>query len=61
MSQVLNYSPLLQLKLKKLLDDERELDSVALEELWDVLLDALSSLPRVYCVIDALDEMRVLS
>lgn len=58
---MLNYSPLLQLKLKKLLDDERELDSVALEELWDVLLDALSSLPRVYCVIDALDEMRVLS
>lgn len=59
MSQMLNYSPLLQSKLRKFLDDNRKLDSVAFDELWQVLLDALSSLPQVYCVVDALDEMNV--
>jgi ankyrin repeat protein len=57
LSQLLNYSPLLQLKLKFYVDDKRSLDSVPLDELWDHLRSALDVLPKVYCIADALDEM----
>ena len=57
MSQVLRYSPLLQSKLKELLRNNRSLESVAFDELWDNLIAALSILPRVFCIADALDEM----
>ncbi|MCJ1255632.1 hypothetical protein MMC24_003449 [Lignoscripta atroalba] len=59
LSQLLSYSPFLQSKLKKLLDDSRTLGSVALDELWQTLQSALALLPRVYCVADALDEMNM--
>jgi len=48
---------LLQAKLKHLVDDDRELDNVEFQELWQILLDAMSSMPRVYYVVDGLDEM----
>ena len=57
MSQVLEYSPVLQSKLKGFLENNRSLESVAFDELWDNLVIALGSLPRVYCIADALDEM----
>ena len=56
LSQVLSYSPSLQLKLKILMD-KADIDSVRLDELWDELCMALEGLPRVYCFADALDEM----
>lgn len=56
-SQVLGYSPLLQSKLKVLLKNNRHPESVALDELWDNLITSFDSLPRVYCIADALDEM----
>ena len=57
LSQVLLRSPWLQSKLHAYLEQEREIDSVAFDELWQILVQTLSLLPRVYCVVDALDEM----
>ena len=57
MSQILCYSPSLQFKLRDYLDRRRSLDSIAFDELWHELCVALSDMPRVYCVADALDEM----
>lgn len=56
-AQILDFSPLLQRQLAPFIDEERTLDGVSLEELWKLLLDALQSVPRVYCIVDALDEM----
>jgi ankyrin repeat protein len=57
MSQLLSYSPLLQAKLNNYLEAGRVLESIAFDELWGLLALALSSLSRVYCIADALDEM----
>lgn len=57
LAQLLEYSPALQLKLKSLLDQNRSLDSVALNDLWELVDGTLSDLPRAYCIVDALDEM----
>lgn len=58
LSQVLEYSPILQHNLHKMIDEERRsLDSMSLDELWKMLVSVLIRLPRVYCVVDALDEM----
>ena len=57
LSQLLSYSPPLQHKLKKWIDDRRSLDTVSFVELWKTFQSALVLLPRVYCVVDALDEM----
>ncbi|KAM0380035.1 hypothetical protein ACHAPZ_000237 [Fusarium culmorum] len=46
-----------QCTLKHYVDNSRSLDSVSIDELWKHLKAALSSIPRVYCVADALDEM----
>lgn len=57
LSQILVHSPSLQSHLKDYLDKRRSLDSVAVDELWSLLIKALCNLPRVYCIADALDEM----
>jgi hypothetical protein len=57
MSQILAYSPALQSRLKDLLNKNRSLESVSFHELWESLCAALCTLPRVYCIADALDEM----
>lgn len=61
MSQLLDFSPHLQTKLKALIDDggNRSLESVAFDELWQTLLASMKHLPRVFCVVDALDEMNI--
>lgn len=56
-SQILDYNLELQHKLYELVESERSLDSMSLDELWKMLVSALAQLPRVYCIIDALDEM----
>ena len=57
LSQLLMYSPPLQHKLKTWIDDRRHLDSVSSMELWNALQSSLVAFPRVYCIVDALDEM----
>ncbi|KAK2759100.1 hypothetical protein FQN54_003199 [Arachnomyces sp. PD_36] len=59
LSQILNWSPKLQAKIKGFMDERRSIDSVAFGEFWQDLLDALVLMPRVYCVVDALDEVDV--
>lgn len=57
MSQILDYSPSLQAKLINFIDQSRDIDSIAFDEMWLELTTAFCALPRVYCVADALDEM----
>jgi hypothetical protein len=56
-SQLLDFSPLLQSKLKAFLDARRGLESLAFGELWDIILMCMKNFPRVFCIVDALDEM----
>lgn len=58
-SQILNHSPTLQAKMRKYIDERRSLDSISSLELWQDLVSALSLLPKVYCIVDALDEMDI--
>uniref|UniRef100_A0A0B7K5G7 Uncharacterized protein n=1 Tax=Bionectria ochroleuca TaxID=29856 RepID=A0A0B7K5G7_BIOOC len=56
--QVLSYSPPLQNRLKKeYIDRNRGIDDVSMNDMWGELKLALGALPKVFCVIDALDEM----
>ncbi|KAF4456094.1 hypothetical protein F53441_1709 [Fusarium austroafricanum] len=55
--QILIYCPQLQAVLKGYVDKCRSLNSVSIDELWRHFREALVSVPRVYCVADALDEM----
>ncbi|KGO39178.1 hypothetical protein PEXP_046520 [Penicillium expansum] len=55
--QLLDYSPPLQVKLKNYINDHRDLESLSPSDLWKDLKLALVTLPKVYCVTDALDEM----
>jgi ankyrin repeat protein len=57
LDQILIYCPPLQVSLKAYVDECRDLDSISVDELWRHLRIALASVPKVYCVADALDEM----
>ncbi|KAH7270720.1 ankyrin repeat-containing domain protein [Fusarium redolens] len=57
LDQILIYCPPLQATLKAYVDECRDLDSISTDELWRHLRTALASIPQVYCVADALDEM----
>ncbi|KAF5645310.1 ankyrin repeat-containing protein [Fusarium sp. NRRL 25303] len=60
LAQVLNFCPPLQLALKNLIHQPICLDFVddlSLVELWHLVQLSLRSMPRAYCVVDALDEM----
>ncbi|VUC31886.1 unnamed protein product [Clonostachys rosea] len=58
LDQILRYSPPLQAEIEEeYLQPKRELPSVSMATLWKNLKLALSGLPKVYCVVDALDEM----
>ncbi|KAF3925695.1 Tankyrase-2 [Arthrobotrys entomopaga] len=56
LDQVLVFSPLLQVKLKKHLET-RNRETLSMAELWSLLRLGLSQLSRAYIVVDALDEM----
>ncbi|MCJ1394626.1 hypothetical protein MMC18_007506 [Xylographa bjoerkii] len=58
-SQILQTIPSLQLRLYDYIETKRGLDSVSFDELWQVFFDAISLLPKVYCVADGLDEMNL--
>ncbi|KAJ5784770.1 uncharacterized protein N7503_009982 [Penicillium pulvis] len=56
--QLLPFSPPLQVRLRdEYLQKKRPINTLALSDLWKDLKFALSVFPKVYCVIDALDEM----
>lgn len=58
LDQVLSYSPPLQNRLKKeYIDKNRGIDDVSENDMWGELKLALGALPKVFCVVDALDEM----
>lgn len=60
LAQVLPFSPPLQLAMSNLISQPICLDFVddlSLVELWHLVRLALKSMPRAYCVVDALDEM----
>lgn len=55
--QLLDYSHYLQLRARAYFHQQQAIDKLSLKELWDVLVHALSTIPKVYCIIDGLDEM----
>ncbi|RJE23232.1 NACHT domain protein [Aspergillus sclerotialis] len=57
MAQLLGYSPHLRMKLDGLIQDDRVTKDMAFSELWQILIGAFRLLDKVYCVVDALDEL----
>ncbi|KAK6540515.1 hypothetical protein TWF694_009306 [Orbilia ellipsospora] len=57
LDQILVFSPPLQMKLAQHIETNRPLESLSMDDIWDLLRDALSYLPRAYIIVDALDEM----
>jgi len=57
LSQILNFSPLLQLKLEKCSSDRQPVGKLSIANLWHLLHVASLHVPKVYFVVDALDEM----
>lgn len=55
--QTLKYSPPLQHALSARVRQSPSKQDLSLSELWSFLRRALMYLPKVYCVIDAMDEM----
>ncbi|KAF4629093.1 hypothetical protein G7Y89_g9055 [Cudoniella acicularis] len=58
-AQLVDHSPVLQATMKKHMDNRRTMDGLSLSELWADLTEALLSVPKVFCVVDALDEMDI--
>jgi hypothetical protein len=57
LSQLLGYSDPLRSGLKRVLKAYSSVDEAPSDELWKQFSAALQGMPRVYCVVDALDEM----
>ncbi|KAM0472609.1 hypothetical protein ACHAPX_008766 [Trichoderma viride] len=57
--QILPYSPPLQARLKEYLDERRTIETLSIADMFRDLRLACTYVPKVYCVIDALDEMNV--
>lgn len=55
--KLLAYSPYLQSALKQLRQDFPDVGSVPFGKLWECLATSLQSMEKVYCIVDALDEM----
>lgn len=58
-AQLLDYSPVLQATMKKHMDNRHSIDGLSTSALWADLTEALLSMPKLYCVVDALDEMDI--
>ncbi|KAH8429780.1 uncharacterized protein LDX57_007452 [Aspergillus melleus] len=54
---LLDQSPILQSMLENLKSKNRDVEAVPFSEIWKCLSSALVAMPKVYCVVDALDEM----
>ena len=57
--QFLDHSVALQSRLKRVIEQHPVVGNVPFHELWRILLQALSAVPRVYVLLDALDELAV--
>ncbi|KAK4075643.1 hypothetical protein Trihar35433_2203 [Trichoderma harzianum] len=57
--QILPYSPPLQVRLKEYLDERRTIETLSITEMFRDLRLACTYVPKVYCIIDALDEMNL--
>ncbi|KXJ87825.1 ankyrin repeat-containing domain protein [Microdochium bolleyi] len=57
LAQLLPFSPPLQVKLNGYRTTKRTIDNLDSAELWLELQSALQQIPKVYVVVDALDEM----
>ncbi|KAK5653030.1 hypothetical protein OQA88_9316 [Cercophora sp. LCS_1] len=57
LDQLLLFSPPLQVALKEYIDEKRDRESLSSADLWRHIRQATIYLPKVYCVVDALDEM----
>ena len=55
--QILTFSPPLQAALLESVTTSRSLESVSAADLWRLLRMSISYLSKVYCVVDALDEI----
>ena len=58
-AQLLDHSPVLQARMKEHGDYRVGIDGVSTSALWAYLTEALKTIPKVYCVVDALDEMDI--
>ncbi|RMZ41376.1 hypothetical protein AFCA_004741 [Aspergillus flavus] len=57
--QLLDHSVLLQARLKTLLAQHQDVDNIPFHELWDLFLFGLDTVPKVYVLFDALDELAI--
>ncbi|VUC36282.1 unnamed protein product [Clonostachys rosea] len=57
LAQLLSYSPPLQARLKESVDKRQSLNGVSMATMWQDIKSAVAYIPKVYCVVDALDEM----
>ncbi|CAH0023752.1 unnamed protein product [Clonostachys rhizophaga] len=57
LAQLLSYSPPLQARLKESVDKRQSLSGVSMATMWQDIKSAVAYIPKVYCVVDALDEM----
>lgn len=57
--QLLDHSPILQTKLKQLKEKHAAIGAIPFTELFQSLSTALISMEKVYCVLDAMDEMNM--
>jgi hypothetical protein len=57
--QFLDHSVELQSRLKRVIEQHPVVSNAPFHELWKILLSALSTVPKVYVLFDALDELAV--
>ncbi|KAH8692272.1 ankyrin repeat-containing domain protein [Talaromyces proteolyticus] len=57
LDQVLRYSPPLQKRLKAYCEEGQTIENLSMSDLWKDLRLAIGAFPKVYCIVDALDEM----
>lgn len=57
--QFLDHSIALQARLKRVIKQHPVVGNVPFHELWRMLLSALSTVPKIYVLLDALDELAV--
>jgi ankyrin repeat protein len=57
--QALDHSALLQSRLKQVMEQHPEVERVPFHEIWRALMSTLPTIPMVYVVFDALDELAV--
>ena len=55
--QILKHCPVLQSKLKHVMIEYKDVEQVPFAKLWSCFVSAMTTMPKIYCLIDALDEM----